>query len=128
MSKGHPSFLELLKGYEKYVINILGECVLTTIEDDFLNQESVLKELDSYVVENFSPKIKFDTMLMERYMYLILQSYQANQVMDNLVDEMEELRESIKVSKFWIRYVLDPPLFSIEFYLERYQSFKRKNT
>lgn len=62
---------------------------------------------------------------MERYMYLVLQSYQVTQVVDNLVDKMDELRENLKVSKFPIENVLDPPQAFVECYMGNYQSCKK---
>lgn len=64
---------------------------------------------------------------MERYVCLILLSCQATQVVDNLVDKIDELRESIRVSKFLIGYVPYLPHASVECYLDNYKSFKENN-
>ncbi|GLJ47292.1 hypothetical protein SUGI_0998660 [Cryptomeria japonica] len=60
-----------------------------------------------YVSENLSPDVEFEVDVLERYMYLILQSSQETQTIQNLVDKMDGLRESLRVSKFWIEHVLD---------------------
>lgn len=60
-----------------------------------------------------------------RYMYIIFQSYQATQLVDSLVDKVEEVREALRVEKFCIEYILDPPFNSIECYISNYHSYKK---
>lgn len=46
-------------------------------------------------------------------------------MVDNLVDKMAELRENIRVSKFQIQHVADPPQAPIDCYLGNYYSYKK---
>lgn len=101
--------------------------MLTGAQDILVTQESMLIEWEWYVAKKFSLEVKFDSLLMERYVYLIFQSYQVTQVVDNLVDKMEEMMENIKFSKFRIEYIPNPPQSSLECYLVNYMSFKKMN-
>ncbi|GLJ24315.1 hypothetical protein SUGI_0463890 [Cryptomeria japonica] len=106
MLQGHPPLLSLLDESRQYVVRMLGRHVSKVFRTSSLNWENMPKQWDAYKSENFSPTVEFGTNVLEIYMYLILQSYQATQTMDSLVDKLEELKESLRVAKFCIEYLL----------------------
>lgn len=121
----HLPFFDLLEKYEQHLTELLGQYVIALTQPGELHQEMVLKQWDAYIAEYFSPTIEFNALTMDMHMYLVLQFYQAMQTVDEIVDKLEEVREILRVSKFWIEYLSDPPSASVDYYMRNYRNYRK---
>lgn len=123
--KERPPFLDLLEHYEQQVAELLGKYGIVLLQDKVLKYEEVVKQWEEYATKYFSLTIEFDTTIMHMSMHMILKSHQATQLVDNLVDKVEEVKEALRVAKFCIEYIPDPPFTSIECYISNHHSYRK---
>lgn len=69
--------------------------------------------------------MEFTIETMDRYMYVVFQCQGAEVMMDDMVSRLENVKEILRVSKFRIQYIADPPASSMECLLTNYQNYKK---
>lgn len=124
--KEHPLLLDELEQYEQLLVKLLGRHGHSLKQDRVLHQEVVLSKWDSYVANHFveTAKVTMDT--KNRYMYAILQCQEAETIMHQMVSKVESTKEILRVSKFRISYIAEPPTASMDYFINNYQNYKKK--
>lgn len=82
------------------MVKLLAKYGYSLKKNGVLHQKTILNKWDSYTTDHFSSITEFNMETMNRYMYVVFQFWGVEAIMDEMINRIESMNESLRVSKF----------------------------